>query len=112
MLVLTKPASMAMAVALGIALGVPLSIPAFSDPASSYAAMQTPAAASVLHNGDLVRIRSGGPLMTVTAIQGDQVTCTWTNWDGQPMSESFPIAVLGVPVTTMPPEDPHAERVE
>jgi uncharacterized protein YodC (DUF2158 family) len=112
MLVLTKPASMATALALGIALGVPLSIPAFSDPASSYAAMQTPAAASELHKGDLVRIRSGGPLMTVTAVQGDLVTCTWTNWDGEPQSQSFPIAVLGVPVTTMPPRDPHEEKVE
>jgi uncharacterized protein YodC (DUF2158 family) len=112
MLVLTKPASMAMAVALGVAFGVPFSIPALSDPASSYAAMQTPAAASELHKGDLVRIRSGGPLMTVTAVQGDKVTCTWTNWDGQPMSESFPIAVLGVPVTTTPPQDPHTEQVE
>jgi uncharacterized protein YodC (DUF2158 family) len=112
MLVLTKPTSIAMAVTLGIALGMPLSIPAFSDSASSYAAMQTPAAATVLHSGDLVRIRSGGPLMTVTAVQGDQVNCTWTDWDGQPKSESFPIAVLTVPVTTMPPEDPHAEKVE
>jgi uncharacterized protein YodC (DUF2158 family) len=113
MLVLTRPTSMAMAVALGIALGVPLSIPAFSDPASSYAAaMQTPAAASELHKGDLVRVRSGGPLMTVTAVQGDQVNCIWTDWDGQPKSQSFPIAVLGVPVTTAPPQDPHTERVE
>ncbi len=111
-LVLMKPASIAMAAALGIALGMPLSIPAFSDPASSYAAMQSPAAASVLHHGDLVRVRSGGPLMTVTAVQGDQVNCTWTDWDGQLKAESFPIAVLSVPVTTMLPEDPHAEKVE
>jgi uncharacterized protein YodC (DUF2158 family) len=112
MLVLKKPASIAMAATLGIALGMPLSIPAFSDPASSNVAMQTPAAVSVLHSGDLVRVRSGGPLMTVTAVQGDQVNCTWTDWDGQLKSESFPIAALGVPVTTIPPEDPHAEKVE
>src|ERR1700722_18419202 len=110
MLVLTKPASMAMAVALGVASGVPLSIPAFSDPASTYAAMQTPAAASELHKGDLVRVRSGGPLMTVTAVQGDQVNCIWTDWDGQPKSQSFPVDVLSVPVTTTPPQAPHTER--
>jgi uncharacterized protein YodC (DUF2158 family) len=111
MLTLTKPASIAMAVTLGIALGMPLSIPAFSDPALSNAAMQSPAPASVLHNGDLVRVRSGGPLMTVTAVQGDQVNCVWTDWDGQVKSESFPIAVLTVPVTG-PPRDPNVERVE
>jgi uncharacterized protein YodC (DUF2158 family) len=106
MLVLTKPASIAMAATLGIALGMPLSIPAFAESA------QTPAAASVLHSGDLVRVRSGGPLMTVTAVQGDQVNCVWTDWDGRLKSESLPIALLTVPVTTMPPEDPNAEKVE
>jgi uncharacterized protein YodC (DUF2158 family) len=111
MLVLTKPASIAMAATLGIALGVPLSIPAFAESAPSNA-MQTPAAASVLHSGDLVRVRSGGPLMTVTAVQGDQVNCVWTDWDGRLKSESLPISLLTVPVTTMPPEDPNAEKVE
>ncbi|MEA2913385.1 MAG: hypothetical protein QOJ15_5466 [Bradyrhizobium sp.] len=52
MLALMKPGSIAMAATLGIALGMPLSIAAFADPAPSHAAMQTPAAASVLHSGD------------------------------------------------------------
>jgi uncharacterized protein YodC (DUF2158 family) len=112
MLALMKPASIAMAATLGIALGMPLSIAAVADPAPSHAAMQTPAAATELHNGDLVRVRSGGPLMTVTAVHGDQVNCVWTDWDGQLKSESLPIALLTVPVTTMPPEDPNAEKVE
>jgi hypothetical protein len=40
------------------------------------------------------------------------VNCVWTDWDGQLKSESLPIALLTVPVTTMPPEDPNAEKVE
>jgi uncharacterized protein YodC (DUF2158 family) len=109
MLALTKPASIAMAVMLGITLGVPLSIPAFSDPAPSKAATQVTAPA--LRSGDLVRVRSGGPLMTVTGVQGDQVNCAWTDWDGALKSETFPIAVLSVPVT-VPPEDPNLEKDE
>jgi uncharacterized protein YodC (DUF2158 family) len=115
MLALTKPASIALAVTLGIALGMPLSIPAFSDPAPSKAATQGRAAAPVqvtapaLRSGDLVRVRSGGPLMTVTGVQGDQVNCAWTDWDGALKSETFPIAVLSVPLT-VPPEDPNLDK--
>jgi uncharacterized protein YodC (DUF2158 family) len=107
MLALTKPASIAMAVTLGIALGMPMSIPAFSDPAPSKAVTQVTAPA--LRSGDLVRVRSGGPLMTVTGIQGDQVNCAWTDWDGALKSETFPIAVLSVPVT-VPPPDPELDK--
>jgi uncharacterized protein YodC (DUF2158 family) len=109
MLALTKPASIAMAVTLGIALGMPLSIPAFSDPAPSSATIQSPATAPALHSGDLVRVRSGGPLMTVTGVQGDEVNCSWTDWDGQLISQNFPTAVLSVPVT-VPPEDPNLDK--
>lgn len=49
--------------------------------------------------------------MTVTGVQGDQVNCTWTDWNGQLRSESFPVAVLGAPVTE-PPEDPSLVRDE
>ncbi len=27
--------------------------------------------------GNLVRLKSGGPLLTVTAVDGDTVTCQW-----------------------------------
>jgi uncharacterized protein YodC (DUF2158 family) len=90
---LKKPTTIATAVMLGTALSMPLSITAFSDPASSSTAMQSQAAASLQH-GDLVRLRSGGPLMTVDSIRGNQVDCFWTGGDGQPNAESFPIDVL------------------
>jgi uncharacterized protein YodC (DUF2158 family) len=77
--------------------------PAFSASASSNTAMMN-RVAPPLRSGDLVRVRSGGPLMTVAAIQGDQVNCSWTDWNGQLRSGSFPTTLL-TPVT-VPLEDP------
>jgi uncharacterized protein YodC (DUF2158 family) len=51
-------------------------------------------AASAFRGGNLVRLRSGGPLMTVKAIKGDQVECFWTDVNGQINSDSFPAGVL------------------
>jgi uncharacterized protein YodC (DUF2158 family) len=45
-------------------------------------------------SGDLVRLRSGGPLMTVKDIKGDQVDCFWTDVNGQINADSFPVGVL------------------
>jgi uncharacterized protein YodC (DUF2158 family) len=44
--------------------------------------------------GNLVRLRSGGPLMTVKGIEGDQVDCFWTDVNGQINADSFPVGVL------------------
>jgi uncharacterized protein YodC (DUF2158 family) len=93
MMAFTKRVSIAIALTLGVALSVPLSIPAFSDSAPSQTAMQE-RAAPPLRSGDLVRLRSGGPLMTVDGIKGDQVDCYWTDGNGQINAESFPIYVL------------------
>jgi hypothetical protein len=49
--------------------------------------------------------------MTVTGIQGDQVNCAWTDWNGQLKTQTFPIAVLGEPLT-VPPPDPNLEKDE
>ena len=49
--------------------------------------------------------------MTVTGVQGDQVNCSWTDWDGRLQFENFPTAVLSVPVT-VPRFDPYLEKDE
>lgn len=111
MLAFTKQVPIAIAVTLGIALSIPLSIPALSESAPANTARQS-AARPPLGTGDLVRVRSGGPLMTVTSVHGDQVNCSWTDWaTGRLESESFPITVLGVPVTGAP-RNPNEEQVE
>jgi uncharacterized protein YodC (DUF2158 family) len=90
MLASTKQASIAIAATL--VLSMPLA-PAFSASAQSNTAMQNQAAPA-LGSGNLVRLRSGGPLMTVKGIKGDQVDCFWTDWNGQINADSFPIDVL------------------
>jgi uncharacterized protein YodC (DUF2158 family) len=90
MLASKKQASIAIAATL--VLSMPLA-PAFSAPAPSNAALQTQATPA-FGNGDLVRLRSGGPLMTVKGIRGDQVDCFWTDGTGQMNADSFPIDVL------------------
>jgi uncharacterized protein YodC (DUF2158 family) len=90
MLVSTKHASIAIAVTL--VLGMPLA-PALSASAPSNTAVQN-RSAPALWSGDLVRLRSGGPLMTVKGIKDDQVDCFWTDGNGQVNADSFPIDVL------------------
>ena len=51
-------------------------------------------AAPAFQSGNLVRLRSGGPLMTVKGIKGDQVDCFWTDFNGQINTDSFPVDVL------------------
>jgi uncharacterized protein YodC (DUF2158 family) len=51
-------------------------------------------AAPAFRSGNLVRLRSGGPLMTVKGIKGDQVDCFWTDMSGQINADSFPVDVL------------------
>ena len=51
-------------------------------------------AAPAFRSGNLVRLRSGGPLMTVKDIKGDQVDCFWTDVNDQINADSFPVDVL------------------
>jgi uncharacterized protein YodC (DUF2158 family) len=90
MLASIKQASIAIAVTL--AVSTPLS-PAFSASAPSNTATQNQAAPA-LRSGSLVRLRSGGPLMTVIGIEGDQVNCAWTGRDGHIGYERLPIEAL------------------
>jgi uncharacterized protein YodC (DUF2158 family) len=72
-----KQVWIAMAVTLGISLSLPLSVPAFSESAPATATHDR--SASPFRRGDLVRLRSGGPLMTIVEIDGDQVNCAFTD---------------------------------
>jgi uncharacterized protein YodC (DUF2158 family) len=65
--------------------------PASSVSAPSNTQNQT---APAFGSGNLVRLRSGGPLMTVKGIKGDQVDCFWTDVNGQINADSFPVGVL------------------
>jgi uncharacterized protein YodC (DUF2158 family) len=93
MSVMTKRTLIGMTMVLGVALSTPVSAQVLSDPAPSSNAMQSLAATSLQH-GDLVRLRSGGPLMTVGSVRGNQADCFWTGGDGEPNAQSFPIDVL------------------
>jgi uncharacterized protein YodC (DUF2158 family) len=93
MLAFTKQTSIATTLTLGIALSMSLSVSARSDSALSNATMQSQIAPS-FQRGDLVRLRSGGPPMTVDSIHGNQVDCFWSDSDGEPIAQSFPADVL------------------
>lgn len=106
MSILAKQA--AIAIAATFALGTPWAAPALAAPAQSNTTMQS--SATALRSGDLVRLRSGGPLMTVKNVEGDQVNCIWTE-EGEIRSSSFPVALLATPLTT-PPVDPAIQQDE
>lgn len=46
--------------------------------------------------GDVVKLKSGGPLMTVVLVKGDgNMLCNWfPNNETAPLSQSFPVEAL------------------
>ena len=44
--------------------------------------------------GDVVQMKSGGPVMTVVSTDGDQVECHWFDEKNKPQSSSFPAVIL------------------
>src|SRR5258708_27311425 len=102
MLKLPKPAVIAIQATLGIALSAPWAVPALAAPANTATQSQT---TPLLHEGDLVRLRSGGPEMTVKSVQGKWVICTWWSqgWGGF-QSTGFPLCLVAGAVT-LPPDD-------
>src|SRR5260221_8684728 len=102
MLKLPKPAAIAIQATLGIALSAPWAVPALAAPANTATQSQT---TPLLHEGDLVRLRSGGPEMTVKSVQGKWVIATWWNEGyGGGLSFRFPPAI-GDGALTLPPAD-------
>ncbi len=99
MLKLPKPAAIAIQATLGIALSAPWAVPALAAPANTATQSQT---TPLLHRGDLVRLRSGGPVLTVKSISDNWVICTWFDDYGELLSAGFPIAMITGPVTLSP----------
>src|SRR6516162_3701342 len=97
-----KPAAIAIQATLGIALSAPWAVPALAAPANTATQTQT---TPLLHEGDLVQLRSGGPAMTVKSVQGRWVIATWWNEGfGGFQSAGFPLAMVDGPIT-LPPVD-------
>jgi uncharacterized protein YodC (DUF2158 family) len=86
-------------------------IPVFAEPGLANTPSTQSDSGAPLRPGSLVRVRSGGPLMTVNDIQGDQVNCSWTDWLGELKTQSFPINVLQGPIIPAA-NQPNVERVE
>jgi uncharacterized protein YodC (DUF2158 family) len=90
------------------ALAVAWTGPVAAEPAVSHG---DSLAAPILRTGDLVRLRSGGPLMTVDKVEDDQVICYYSTEYGEVRSGSFRIAELSAPLT-LPPADPNQQKDE
>jgi uncharacterized protein YodC (DUF2158 family) len=65
-----------------VAISALSSIPARSEAATEFA------------RGDIVQLRSGGPLMTVMIMRNGFVNVLWTDYDGEPHNMSYPVGVL------------------
>ena len=52
--------------------------------------------ADTLKVGDRVRLRSGGPLMTVRSINGENIDCQWFTLPGELQSATFPLYMLTI----------------
>lgn len=52
--------------------------------------------AAQLNLGDRVRLRGGGPLMTVHSINGDNIDCQWFTVHGELQAATFPLYMLTI----------------
>jgi uncharacterized protein YodC (DUF2158 family) len=100
---LSKQGVPVIAAMLGVAASASWALPALASPAQSSTATQS-RPTTLLHIGDLVRLRSGGPLLTVKSVHDGWVICTWWTEYGDFQSGGFPIAMVEGPIT-QPPND-------
>jgi uncharacterized protein YodC (DUF2158 family) len=100
---LSKQTVPAIAAMLGVAFSASWAVPALAAPAHSTTTTQS-RPATLLHSGDLVRLRSGGPLLTVKSVRDGWIICTWWSEYGDFQSGGFPIAMVEGPLTP-PPND-------
>src|SRR6516162_3174154 len=98
MLKLPKPTAIAIQATLGIALSASWAVSALAAPADT-----TQSQTTRLQEGDLVRLRSGGPEMTVKSVRGTWVIAIWWNEAfGGFQSAGFPVAMVDGPITLPP----------
>ncbi len=69
-----------------------------------------------LSKGEVVRLRSGGPVMCVKEIAGGNVRCVWFNSEGVPCEHVFHEYQLGTPtsishILQLPSGGPYMTRV-
>jgi len=100
MLKLPKPAAIAIQATLGIALSASWAVSALAAPVNTATQSQT---TPRLEEGDLVRLRSDGPEMTVKSVRGNWVIAIWWNeaFSGF-QSAGFPVAMVDGPITLPP----------
>jgi uncharacterized protein YodC (DUF2158 family) len=101
MLNLPKLAVIVVQATVGVALGASWAVTALAEsaPANPVTQSQT---TPVLREGDLVRLRSGGPALTVKSVQGKWVICTWWHEKfGVFRTAGFPVAMIDGPITTL-----------
>lgn len=101
MLNLPKLAVIAVQATVGVALGASWAVTALAEiaPANPVTQSQT---TPVLRGGDLVRLRSGGPALTVKSVNGNWVICTW--WHerfGMFRTAGFPVAMIDGPIRAL-----------
>jgi uncharacterized protein YodC (DUF2158 family) len=101
MLNLPKLAVIVVQATVVVALGASWAVTALAEVAPAKPVTQSQST-PVFRAGDLVRLRSGGPALTVKSVHGNWVICTW--WQerfGMFRTVGFPVAMIEGPITLL-----------
>ena len=98
MLNFAKSAAVAIQVTFGTTLSAASVLPALADVAPANTATHSNTTPQ-LHEGDLVRLRSGGPVLTVKSVSETWVICSWFDEYGELHSAGFPVAMVAGPLS-------------